>query len=152
MSRPSWDDYFMNMAINASSRSKDPHTKVGACIVKDNRVLSLGYNGAPRKFPDNVIPNNKDKSLPLMYQKYPYIVHAELNAILNYRGNISDFDGATIYVTVSPCYECVKALAQVGIKEVVYTKEYNKEVWDISKIILNNCNIKFRKLEGDYEA
>lgn len=141
------DNFYMDLAIRTSKQSKDPHTKVGACVVKDNRIISLGYNGAPRSFPDNAVPMNRDKSLPLMYQKYPYMVHAELNAILNYRGSMSDFVDSTVYVTTSPCYECAKALAQVGVKEVVYLNEYHQEIWDISKIILSNCGIKFRKFE-----
>lgn len=147
-SRPSWDEYFMHFAEESATRSKDTNTQVGACIVKDNRVLSLGYNGAPHAFPDDEVPTCRDTTMPLEKQKYPYMVHAELNAILNYHGSLRDFNDATIYVTHSPCFECAKALAQVGIKEVVYRKEYEtNNCWDVSKIILNKCNIKYRKLE-----
>lgn len=147
--RPSWDEYFMHLAEESASRSKDKDTKVGACIVKDNRVLSLGYNGAPRYFDDSLIPDGRDSSLPLIEQKNSFICHAELNAVLNYRGNLADLEGASIYVTISPCHECAKIIAQLQLKEVVYLEEYHrKEMVEVSKLIFDQCNVKFRKLES----
>ena len=82
--RPSWDEYFMHLAEESALRSKDPNTKVGACIVKDNRVLSLGYNGAPRGFDDDLVPLGRGSNLPLAQRKNTFMCHAELNSILNY--------------------------------------------------------------------
>ena len=111
-----WDEYFMAIAKLSAGRSKDPSTQVGACIVSnDNRILSIGYNGAPNGFSDEKFPWGRDgKNLDT---KYPYVVHAELNAILN---SIGDLKGCTIYVSLFPCHECVKAIIQSGIKEVIY--------------------------------
>ena len=113
--RIDWEDCFMAFAKIMSMRSKDPNTQVGACIVRDNIVLSSGYNGFPRNqqidFPLSRESENK------LYTKYPYIVHAELNAILNARVPL---DGATLYVTMFPCNECAKAIIQAGIKEVIF--------------------------------
>ena len=91
----SWDEYFMAVAILASKRSKDPSTQVGACIVsKDNRILSIGYNGAPNGFDDNAFPWER-VGTPLE-TKYLYVVHAERNAILNFRGNRHDLENSKI--------------------------------------------------------
>lgn len=120
---PSWEETFMNLAEVISRRSKDPRTKVGACIVSsDKRILSLGYNGATNLLDDKEIPwtvRNTDED-----NKYLYVVHAERNAVLNYRGNFRDFAGASIFVTFSPCLECSKEIAQTGIRKVIYREEY----------------------------
>ena len=145
----SWDKHFMQLAEESATRSKDPKTQVGACIVKDKRILSLGYNGAPRKFPDNFVPTNNVKN-DLYNSKNTYMCHAELNAILNYRGCLADFENATIYVTLFPCHECLKALIQVGISEIVYKEDYEKEdVVNVTKRIAKFCAVKLRKLGDD---
>ncbi len=116
----SWDDYFMGVALLASERSKDPNTQVGACIVDDNnRILSTGYNGFPLGCSDDVFP--WDREGEATDTKYPYVVHAELNAILNARGK--NLTGSKIYVALFPCNECAKAIIQSGIKEVVYLSD-----------------------------
>ena len=135
----------MHLAEQCSTRSKDPRTQVGVCIVKDRRVLSMGYNGAPRKFPDCKVP--QENSDILMNSKNAFMCHAEINALLNYRGNISDFDGATIYLTLSPCHECIKALAQAGIKEIIYKEPYDHiDIFEVAKYIAESCGIIYRKL------
>ena len=143
-----WPEYFMQIAKDTAAMSKDPNTKVGACIVKGRRILSVGYNGAPHGYPDEQVPNTSNSQLPLLKQKNSYMVHAELNAILNYRGNIADFDGATIYVTTSPCHECAKALIQVGIKTIVYdTKYHRKEITDVSDELFAHCGVTVMSME-----
>ena len=113
----SWDEYFMGVALLASERSKDPSTQVGACIVdEDKRILSTGYNGFPQGCSDDEFPWNRDEKLG--DTKYQFVVHAELNAILNARGK--NLSGSTIYVALFPCHECAKAIIQSGVKEVVY--------------------------------
>ena len=121
----SWDDYFMGVAILSSYRSKDPNTKVGACIVNPNtkRVISMGYNGMPNGCSDQDFPWTKTSDNE-SETKYPYVVHAELNAILNAKTSV---DGCYIYVTLSPCSECMKAIIQSGIKKIIYKDEYKKE-------------------------
>lgn len=142
----SWHETWMNIAKEIAKRSKDPSTKVGAVIVKDKKLLSIGYNGAPKKFNDLDIPNSKKENDVPMNLKNTYMVHAEVNAILNHSGSLSDFKDAVVYVTVSPCYECAKVLSQVGIKEVIYDEEYHKsELWKPSKYILEKCGIKVTK-------
>ena len=116
----SWDEYFMGVALLAAQRSKDPSTQVGACIVDtDKTILSTGYNGFPKGCSDDEYPWNRDESAG--ETKYPYVVHAELNAILNSSGK--SLKGAKIYVGLFPCHECAKAIIQSGIKEVVYLSD-----------------------------
>ena len=147
--RCSWDEYFMHLAEESAERSKDPSTKVGACLVKNKRVLSLGYNGAPRRFPDSEVPATSYEMDNIIHQKNTFMVHAELNAILNYGGNLGDLEGASIYVTIFPCHECAKILAQLGIKEIIYRNDYHRaKILFASKYILDKCGIPFRKL-GD---
>ena len=112
----SWDEYFMGVAMLSGMRSKDPNTQVGACIVsKDNKILSMGYNGLPRGCSDDEFPWCREGD-PLD-NKYIYTAHSELNAILNYRGG--SLENAKIYVTLFPCNECAKAIIQAGITTVV---------------------------------
>ena len=107
----------MAVAMLSAERSKDDSTQVGACIVnEDNRILSMGYNGMPTGCSDDVMPWEREGE-PLE-QKYMYVCHAELNAILNNDGG--SLKGARIYTTLFPCNECAKAIIQSGIKEVVY--------------------------------
>lgn len=116
----SWDEYFMGVALLSSMRSKDPNTQVGACIVNnDNYILSTGYNGFPYGCSDDLYP--WDRSGDYEKTKYPFVVHAELNAILNARGK--NLFGSKIYVALFPCNECAKAIIQSGIKEVVYLSD-----------------------------
>ena len=121
----SWDDCFMGVATLSSYRSKDPNTKVGACIVNPNtkRVISMGYNGMPNGCSDQDFPWTKTSDNE-SETKYPYVVHAELNAILNAKTSV---DGCYIYVTLSPCSECMKAIIQSGIKKIIYKNEYKKD-------------------------
>ncbi len=118
----SWDEYFMGVAILSSYRSKDPVTKVGACIVNaDKRIIGIGYNGFPYGCSDDVFPWGKvGENLDT---KYPYVVHAEPNAILN---STSSLKGATLYVTLFPCNECAKLIIQSGIKHIVYMSDKYK--------------------------
>ena len=114
----------MGVAILSSYRSKDPNTKVGACIVNPNtkRVISMGYNGMPNGCSDSDFPWTKTSDNE-SETKYPYVVHAELNAILNAKTSV---DGCYMYVTLSPCPECTKAIIQSGIKKIIYKNEYKK--------------------------
>lgn len=145
----SWDDTFMDIAHVIKKRSKDPSTQVGACIVgSDNRILSVGYNGAPNGFDDNVFKWGKN-DVDELNNKYPYVVHAERNAVLNFRGILRDLNNSTVYVTLFPCNECAKELAQVGVKEVVFNK-YPRKIDTISfksaLIIFQEVGIKIRQL------
>lgn len=144
----SWDEFFMRVALAASMRSKDPNTQVGACIADTNhRILSVGYNGTPSALTDDEFPWGVSDD-PLN-DKHSYVVHAEANAVLNYRGSLKDMSGATVYVTLFPCNECAKILAQVGIGEVVYLSDkYDGTEGNlISKCILTSCGIAFRGME-----
>ena len=143
----SWDEYFMGVAMLSALRSKDPSTQVGACIVSsDNRILSMGYNGTPNGFDDQDFP--WDREGHALNTKYLYVCHAELNAILNFRGHKRDFEGAKIYVALFPCNECAKAIIQSGIKEVIYLSDKYKDQdnFKASKILFDKCNVKYREL------
>ncbi len=116
----SWDEYFMGVALLAAERSKDPNTRVGACIIDgQNRILSTGYNGFPQGCSDDEFPWGRDAAEG--ETKYPFVVHAELNAILNARGkSLAD---AKLYVSLFPCNECAKAIIQSGVSHVVYLSD-----------------------------
>ena len=143
----SWDEYFMGIALLSCERSKDPNTKVGACIVDENKkVVSIGYNGMPSGCDESQLSWNKGEGLD---SKYLYVCHAEFNAILNTR-NGSALRGCTLYVTLFPCNECTKAIIQTGIKEVVYisNKYENTTGVQASKRMLLLAGVKIRHYEG----
>ena len=144
----SWDDFFMGVAKLAAKRSKDPNTQVGACIVsKDNRILSVGYNGTPNGFDDSEFP--WDREGDELETKYLYVVHAERNAILNYRGSNKDLEGAKLYVDLFPCNECAKLIIQSGIKEVIYLSDKYKDSENniASRRLLDECGVSYKKIE-----
>ena len=142
----SWDEYFMGIAMLSSYRSKDPSTQVGACIVNDrNKIMSVGYNGFPQGCSDEEFPWNRDASRG--ETKYNFVVHAELNAILNARGK--SLVNSRVFVSLFPCHECAKAIIQTGVKEVVYLSDkYNgTESDNASKRMLNAAGVKLTKLK-----
>ena len=121
----SWDEYFMGVALLSAKRSKDPNTKVGACIVNQKkRIVGIGYNGFPMGCDDEIFPWVNTKDINMLDTKYPYVVHAEANAILN--SNISTLEGATLYVSLFPCNDCAKLIIQSGIKHIVYMDDKYK--------------------------
>jgi len=141
----SWDEYFMGVALLAAMRSKDPSTQVGACIVGgDNRILSTGYNGFPSGCSDDEFPWERDGGF--CDTKYPFVVHAELNAILNARGK--NLTGAKIYVALFPCNECAKAIIQSGIREIIYLSDKYAQTDGVkaSKRMLNAAGVKYTQL------
>ena len=141
-----WDEYFMGVAVLAAQRSKDPSTQVGACIIDSNkRIISTGYNGFPKGCSDDDFPWNRDDKCG--ETKYPFVVHAELNAILNAGG--SSVSGSKLYVSLFPCNECAKAIIQSGVKEVVYLSDkYNGTPTDVaSKRMLEAAGITLTKLK-----
>ncbi|QDZ23158.1 deoxycytidylate deaminase [Chloropicon primus] len=115
-----WDEYFMALAFLSAQRSKDPNKQVGACIVdRDNIILGIGYNGFPRGCDDSDLPWSKEaESGNPLETKFPYVCHAEMNAILN--SNSTNLRGSRMYVTMFPCNECAKLIVQSGISEVIY--------------------------------
>ena len=138
-----WDEYFMSVAILSSLRSKDPSTQVGACIVKDKKIMGTGYNGAPNGMNDDVFPRYRagEETNNVYAIKNTWVVHAELNAILNSNNNLK---GSTLYVTLFPCNECAKAIAQSGIKKVVYLRTYdNIKLMTVSKAIFDAADVEY---------
>ena len=147
----SWDEYFMGIAMLAAKRSKDPNTQVGACIVsQDNIIISTGYNGMPKGCSDDEFPG--ERSGEEVETKYPYVVHAELNAILNANGR--DLRGSRIYVALFPCNECAKAIIQSGVKEVLYLSDKYKDTMMnlASKRMLMAAGVKFTQLHTQLDA
>lgn len=141
-----WDEYFMGVALLAANRSKDPNTQVGACIVDDNNIIiSTGYNGFPFGCSDDTYPWDRQGT----DTKYKYVVHAELNAILNANGK--SLKGTKLYVDLFPCNECAKAIIQSGIKEVVYLydKYADSEETIASKKMLASAGVVTRQFESD---
>lgn len=143
-----WDQFFMGVAKLSAARSKDPNTQVGACIVSDdNRILSIGYNGAPNNFNDDEFPWNREGKPT--ETKYMYVCHAEANAINNYLGSRKDLKGSRIYVDLFPCNECAKGIIQAGIKEVIYLSDkYNGTDENlVSKHLFDACGVTYKKME-----
>lgn len=121
----SWDDYFMAVSYLSAMRSKDPSTQVGATVVnKANQIVGVGYNGFPRGISNDELPWSREAAREID-RKYFYIVHAEVNAVLN--KNDSSLHDCTIYVALFPCNECAKIIIQSGIKEVVYLSDKYKD-------------------------
>ena len=142
----SWDEYFMGVAMLSSYRSKDPNTQVGACIVNDrNKIMSVGYNGFPTGCDDDEFPWAREGDA--YDTKYPYVCHAELNAILNNGG--ASLIGCRIYVALFPCNECAKAIIQSGIREVIYIsdKYADTPMTRASKRMFHAAGVKLRKLK-----
>lgn len=140
-----WDIYFMGIALLSAKRSKDPNTQVGACIVnEDKKIVGVGYNGLPLGCSDEVFPWEREGDF--LDTKYPYVCHAELNAILN---SIQSLKNCSIYVALFPCNECAKAIIQSGIKEIIYLSDkYCGTESDLaSKKLLDAAQVKYRKLE-----
>ena len=143
----SWNEYFMSIADISAQRSKDPITQVGACIVDENNIITgIGYNGFPRGCDDKLFPWNVKKG-KYSDTKFAYVVHAELNAILNAK----ETKDCTLYCTEYPCSECFKAIIQSGIKEVIYknspdlSKEKHIEFMKANQKMSNATGVKLTK-------
>ena len=144
----SWDEYFLGIAMLAARRSKDPSTQVGACIVSpDKIIISTGYNGMPKGCSDDEFPWNREGE----DNKYPYVVHAELNAILNASGR--DLRGSRLYVALFPCNECAKAIIQSGVEEVIYLSDkYGDSMSSLaSKRMLDAAGVKYTAMKTDLQ-
>ncbi|MEA3297559.1 MAG: dCMP deaminase family protein [candidate division Zixibacteria bacterium] len=142
----SWEEYFMAIAQLSAKRSKDPNTQVGACIVNANkRIIGIGYNGFPTGCSDDELPWGREGDF--LETKYPYVCHAEMNAITN-AANKPDLDGASIYVSLFPCNDCAKLIVQVGIKEVVYLsdKYYDNDIFVAARRIFDMAGVQYRQL------
>ena len=145
----SWDEYFMGVAKLAARRSKDPSTQVGACIVsRENIIISTGYNGMPKGCSDDEFPWDRTGA----ETKYPYVVHAELNAILNANGR--DLRGSRVYVALFPCNECAKAIIQSGVKEVIYLSDKYAGTAEnmASKRMLDAAGVKYSRLRAETKS
>jgi dCMP deaminase len=145
----SWEEYFMAVAQLSARRSKDPSTQVGACIVnKNKRIIGIGYNGFPTGCSDDELPWSREGDL--LDTKYPYVCHAEMNAITN-ASNKPELDGAAIYVSLFPCNECAKLIVQVGIKEVVYLEDkyHDEAVFVAAHKIFDMAGVVYRQLQPD---
>ena len=143
--RPSWDEYFMEIARVVAKRSNCSRRQVAAVIVKENHLLSTGYNGFPYGCSDDVFSWEREGD----DTKYNYVVHAELNAILNARGK--NLKGAKLYVDLFPCNECAKAIIQSGIAEIVYLydKYADTPATVASKKMLQSAGVKLTVFKTD---
>lgn len=145
----SWDEYFMSVAKLTSMRSKDMNTKVGAVLVDSkNRIIGTGYNGLPSHIDESKFPTSNNKSLPYNETKYAYVVHAELNSILN--TTVYDLTNSKIYCTLFPCNECAKVIIQKGISEIIYLsdKYHDDPIYIASRKLLDSAGIQYRQHAG----
>ena len=146
--RLDWEDYNMLLACVASLRSPDPNTQVGAYIcTRENKPLSNGYNGVPRGIDPHDIPWARENEDPLL-TKYPFIAHAEKNAILNSTSSVA---GARLFVTMHPCNGCAIDIIQSGITEVIYLNNPYQDQWQTkaANIMLHEAGVKVRKHAWD---
>ena len=130
------DQRYLRMARNWAENSYCQRRQVGALVVKDQRIISDGYNGTPSGF-ENQCEDEQGVT-------HPYVLHAEANAITKLARSSNNSDGATLYVTASPCIECAKLIIQAGIKRVVYGEKYRL---DDGLNLLKKANIKVEYLE-----
>lgn len=140
-----WDDYFMAVAFLSAQRSKDPSSQVGACIVnEEKKIVGIGYNGMPNGCSDDVLPWSRNDE-DWLETKYPYVCHAELNAVMN--KNSADVKGCTMYVALFPCNECAKVIIQAGIVNIIFLsdKYHEKPAIKASKRMLDHAGVKYRK-------
>ena len=147
-----WDEYFMAVALLSAQRSKDPSTQVGACVANDqNKIVGVGYNGFPWGCSDDDLPWSREGDY--LDTKYPYVCHAELNAVLN---SIStDLRGCRIYVGLFPCNECTKVIIQAGISEIIYLSDKYVDSPSVraSKVMLDKSpNITYRQLKTELKT
>lgn len=139
-----WDEYFMAVALLSAERSKDPSTQVGACIAsRQNKIIGVGYNGFPIGCSDDELPWNRQGAF--LSTKYPYVCHAELNAVLN--AISTDLSGCRIYVGLFPCNECTKVIIQSGIGEIIYLsdKYHATDQVKASKRMLDMAGVTYRQ-------
>ena len=145
-----WDDYFMAVAVLSSYRSKDPNRQVGACIVNPTkRIVGIGYNGFPVGCGDDALPWGRGTpGGSSLDTKYPYVCHAEMNAIMN--KNCESLDGCKMYVTLFPCNECAKLIIQSRVTEVVYCSDryHATESMTASRRMLSLANVKTRRFSS----
>jgi dCMP deaminase len=142
-----WDEYFMLQAMLASFKSKDPNTKVGCVFVdENNHQITMGYNGTVAGIDESQIPWGNDKTVPLEYQKYGYVIHAEANAISHSNAALK---GSRGYVTLFPCNECAKLIASQRVGEIIYLSDKYAETPEvrISKKIFDLAGIRYRPVE-----
>lgn len=139
-----WDDTYMRLAHDiAVFRSKDPCTQVGAFITtRDHKPLSMGYNGAPRGWDDDEFPWGKGNPSDLD-NKYKFVVHAERNAILNAPGGAASLHDGIMYVTLFPCSECAKEIAQIGIGVLIYGDKRDGVDTTASELILSHAGVDY---------
>lgn len=144
---PSWDEYFISLARQAATRSKDPNTQHGAIIIDPyKRVLSTGYNGGCRRIPDRLV----DWSRPA---KYSFVIHAEENAL--WHAQRLDLDGCTLYVTGPPCSRCMLRIAHVGVSRVVFGGTASACVdeadWQLTQQIAGLAGVELRQYQEKIE-
>jgi dCMP deaminase len=140
-----WVEFYMGLALWAAERSIDPNTQVGACIVdKDGYEAAVGYNGMPIGMSDDEVTWQRDGNYS--DTKYAYIVHAEANALIKASRDVS---GGTVYVSMFPCNECAKTIANCHIKRVVYIEDkyHDDEIYVASRHIFDTCGIKYEQYQ-----
>ncbi|WP_421764992.1 deoxycytidylate deaminase [Ekhidna sp.] len=154
MERPEFDDIFMELAVNLAKRSHCIKRHVGAVLTKDTRIISIGYNGPPSgthncdvEWPDHGCPRDSKGSCSLA-------LHAEQNAILYAVKNKTDVEGATLYVTLSPCIACARIIYTMKIEKVIYLKsyaEYKGIPTDEGVEFLRKFGVEAEKYEGSLD-
>lgn len=133
-----WDEYYMRLAYLVARKSKDPSTRIGSVIVKNNNIISTGYNGIPRGVLDPCDGHDHLINRTTRPEKYHWFAHSERNSIYFAARNGAAIEGATLYTLGVPCSDCGIAIIQSGIKRVIVHKQWGKEIfenWEVSQLI-----------------
>lgn len=133
--KPSWDEYFIDMALTARKRSTDKSTKCGCVLVKKNNIIGTGYNNYPHGLNDNLLPTERP-------YKYTWMFHSEMNAIFNMTKRCRNF---TAYVSGEPCFNCMISLYQTGCKRIVFT-DVSKAKMCVDEEMIRNKLLFFRAM------
>lgn len=141
LNRPSWDDYFMQITYQVARRSTCPRATVGAVLVRDKRILTTGYNGAPTG-----LPHCTEVGCLMVNSHCVRTLHAEQNAIIQGALHGVDVSGSTLYVTHQPCLVCAKMIINAGIRRVVYAGHYPDE---IAVGFLGEAGVELSKFEKE---
>jgi len=149
MKRLKWKDYFMAHAMLAAFRSPDPSTQVGCVLVKENRIKGEGYNG----YPAGVEPFTWERSpkADFMDSKYTFVVHSEVNAVLN--TSREDAMGSIAYMTLFPCNVCAGIMISAGVKEIIYfdDKYHEMPFSKAARKLLRAARVPFRQYDGSID-
>lgn len=140
--RPSWDEYFLQLCDLVATRATCQRLKVGSVLVKERKVISTGYCGAPKGTPDCF-----EEGCYMVDSHCIRTIHAEINAVVQAAYNGTSTAGSTVYVNTLPCYNCAKVLINAGVMRMVYRRDYRPD--PAAHKLLGEAKIELKQIEGE---